>query len=180
MAAWIWIRVARTMTINVSAVNDAPVLSGTDDLNAISVNPVADGGTLVSALISGQVSDADTGALSGIAVTAVDNTNGTWQYSTDGGATWNAFGATSAASARLLAADANTYVRFVPNLRLERHGQRRPHVPRLGSDHRRDGKHRRHHEQRWQHRVFCGNGQRQHYRDCRGCPDRIERRLQRE
>ena len=57
----------------------------------------------------------DAGALSGIAVTAVDNSNGTWQYSTNGGTTWNAFGSPTDASARLLAADANTYVRFVPN-----------------------------------------------------------------
>ena len=40
-------------------------------------------GTLVSALIAGQVTDADAGALSGIAVIAVDNTDGTWQYSTE-------------------------------------------------------------------------------------------------
>ena len=172
--------VARTMNINVTAINDAPVLSGTEDLSAISENPVSNSGTLVSALISGQVSDADTGALSGIAVTAVDNTNGTWQYSTDGGATWNAFGAPTGATARLLAADANTYVRFVAERELERHGQRRPHVPRLGSDQRRDGKHRRHYQQRWQHRVFCGQRQRQHHRECSGSSDRIERCLQRE
>ena len=57
----------------------------------------------------------DSGALSGIAVTAVDNSNGTWQYSTNGGGTWSAFGTPSTASARLLAADASTSVRFVPN-----------------------------------------------------------------
>jgi hypothetical protein len=108
--------VGRTMNINVSAVNDAPVLSGADDLSAISENPVANSGTLVSALIVGHVSDADASALNGIAVTAVDNTNGAWQYSTDGGTIWNAFGSPTGATARLLAADANTYVRFVPNV----------------------------------------------------------------
>jgi cadherin-like protein len=106
---------ARTMTIDVSAVNDAPVLSGSNNLTGINEDPSSNPGTLVSALIAGEVSDVDSGALSGIAVSAVDNTNGAWQYSTDGGSTWSAFGAPSTASARLLAADASTYVRFVPN-----------------------------------------------------------------
>ena len=102
-------------SLNVLASNTAPVLSGANNLTAVNEDPAANPGTLVSALIAGKVSDADSGALSGIAVTAVVNTNGTWQYSTNGGGSWNAFGAPSAANARLLAADANTYVRFVPN-----------------------------------------------------------------
>jgi hypothetical protein len=60
------------------------------------------------------VSDVDTGALTGIAVTAVVNTNGAWQYSTNGGTSWTAFGIPSANNARLLAANVNTRVRFVP------------------------------------------------------------------
>ncbi|MGD9857953.1 MAG: GEVED domain-containing protein, partial [Planctomycetaceae bacterium] len=48
-----------------------------------------------------------------IAVTGVDNTNGAWQYSTNGGASWIAFGSPTPATARLLGpAD---QVRFVPN-----------------------------------------------------------------
>ena len=95
--------------------NHAPVLSGTNNLIAVNEDPASNAGTLVSALIAGKVSDSDPGAASGIAVTAVDNTNGTWQYSTNGGSSWTAFGSPTGAAARLLAADANTYVRFVPN-----------------------------------------------------------------
>ena len=51
----------------------------------------------------------------GIAVTSVDNTNGTWQYSTDGGTTWNAFGSPSLTAARLLRGNSTTRIRFVPN-----------------------------------------------------------------
>jgi Domain of unknown function (DUF4347) len=104
-----------TAAITVSALNDAPVLAGANDLGAIDEDPAANAGTLVSALIGAQVSDVDIGALSGIAVTGVDNTNGAWQYSTDGGGSWNAFGSPTDAAARLLAADGNSYVRFVPN-----------------------------------------------------------------
>ncbi|MDH5191730.1 MAG: cadherin domain-containing protein, partial [Gammaproteobacteria bacterium] len=55
--------------------------------------------------------DVDTGAVEGVAVISVDNTNGTWQYNNGGG--WTAFGAVSNTSAVLL--DANDLIRFVPN-----------------------------------------------------------------
>ncbi|MBR8826407.1 MAG: VCBS repeat-containing protein [Gomphosphaeria aponina SAG 52.96 = DSM 107014] len=48
-----------------------------------------------------------------VAITAVDNSNGNWQYSTNGGSTWNNLGAVTEAIARLL--DSNHKVRFIPN-----------------------------------------------------------------
>ncbi|MBS0172305.1 MAG: cadherin domain-containing protein, partial [Nitrospira sp.] len=79
-------------------------------------------GTLVSSLVdfatpAGQVdnvTDADSGAQLGIAITAANTTNGTWFYSTNG-STWNALGAVSDGSARLLAADATTRIYFRAN-----------------------------------------------------------------
>ena len=103
----------QTITITINGTNDAPVLSGTNDLATINRNPVSNPGTLVSELISGQFSDAD-GTAAGIAVTGAVNTNGAWEYSTNGGSSWTAFGSPSDGVARLLAADASTYVRFVP------------------------------------------------------------------
>lgn len=102
------------LKFTVSGSNTAPTLNGANNLTAINEDDATSPGTLVSSLIAGQVTDPDPGALSGIAVTAVDNTNGAWQYSTNGGTSWLAFGAPSIAAARLLAADANTLVRFVP------------------------------------------------------------------
>jgi outer membrane lipoprotein-sorting protein len=107
--------VAGSASLDITPVNDAPVLSGANDLASIAEDDVGNAGTLVSDLISGQVSDADAGALRGIAVIAVDDTNGSWQYSTNGGSTWTAFGAVGSGNARLLAADADTRVRFVPS-----------------------------------------------------------------
>ena len=80
-------------------------------------------GTLVSALAdfaspAGQVdniTDVDSGALLGIAITAADTTNGSWFYSTNNGTNWNALGAVAGNNARLLAADANTRLYFQPN-----------------------------------------------------------------
>jgi hypothetical protein len=92
-----------------------PVLSGAINLAAINEDDVTSSGTLVSALIAGQVTDPDAGALFGIAVTAVLNTNGSWEYSTNGGVMWNPFVAPSTTNALLLAADADNRVRFVPN-----------------------------------------------------------------
>lgn len=69
------------------------------------------------AVPSGQldnVSDADSGALPGIAVTAVD-ANGTLFYSLNNGTSWVAAANPSAVSARLLAADADNRLYFEPN-----------------------------------------------------------------
>ena len=111
-----------------ASVNSAPVLdpSRSPTLDPIAEDagaPVGAVGTLVSALVdfatpAGQVdnvTDANAGAQLGIAVTAADATNGTWWYSTDAGASWNALGAVSNGSARLLAADATTRLYFQPN-----------------------------------------------------------------
>ncbi|MCY2932498.1 MAG: Ig-like domain-containing protein, partial [Planctomycetota bacterium] len=94
--------------------NAAPALAGANDPAGINEDAAGNTGTLVSALISGQVTDADAGDGAGIAVTAADNTHGAWQYTTDGGSTWTALGSPSASAARLLAADASTRIRFVP------------------------------------------------------------------
>jgi CSLREA domain-containing protein len=112
-----------TVSITVNAVNDAPVMDNTGNmsLGAISEDvPVASNtGTLVTAVIASaggtRITDVDAGALTGLAVIAVDNANGTWQFSIDNGVNWFAFGAPDSLNARLLAADANTRVRFLPN-----------------------------------------------------------------
>ena len=54
----------------------------------------------VSTLISGKFNDADAGSPSGIAITAVNNSTGTWQYSTDNGSHWTTFGTAGIPSAR--------------------------------------------------------------------------------
>ena len=98
-------------------VNNAPVLNGTNNLANIAENATSNNGTLVSTLIGGgNETDPNNNPL-GIAVTAVDDTNGTWQYSTNGGTSWTAFDTTTLAptSALLLTANPNTRVRFMPN-----------------------------------------------------------------
>ncbi|MBR9827706.1 MAG: DUF4347 domain-containing protein [Oceanospirillales bacterium] len=102
------------VNLDITAVNDAPVLdnAGSPTLTAINEDPSSNAGTLVSTLLGAALTDVDTGASEGIAVTAVDNTNGTWQYSTDG-TNWAAVGTVSDSSALLLAADDK--LRFVPD-----------------------------------------------------------------
>jgi hypothetical protein len=105
---------AQFVTINVTAVNDAPVLNGANDLAPIAEDDVHNSGTLVSTLIAGHITDVDSGAVSGVAVTHADNSNGSWQYSTDGGVNWTGIGAVSDSHALLLGVDAATAIRFVP------------------------------------------------------------------
>lgn len=115
-------------SIVVTAMNDAPVLNAAANpvLNTVLEDagaPVGAVGTLMSVLVdfaspSGQldnVIDVDAGAVTGIAITVADATNGTWFYSTNNGTNWNALGTPSVGVSRLLAADANTRLYFQPN-----------------------------------------------------------------
>ena len=117
---------ADTLAVNLAGVNDAPVLDAAQS-PAFSATyngaaPSGAVGALVSSLVdfaspAGQVdnvTDADSGALPGVALTAADSAHGTWFYSTNGGGAWTAVGAVSSSSALLLAADANTRVYFQP------------------------------------------------------------------
>ncbi|MCB2184538.1 MAG: DUF4347 domain-containing protein, partial [Desulfobulbaceae bacterium] len=104
-----------TASITVTAVNDAPVLSaGTMTLSSVNEDTNPPGDTVASIISSGGgdlITDVDLAAVEGIAVTSVDDTNGTWQYKIGAGA-WTAFGAVTESTARLLASDA--LIRFVP------------------------------------------------------------------
>ena len=108
------------VTVRLRDLNDAPVLDnrGSMSLAAIDQGDANNPGTLVSDILASAggnpITDEDAGALTGIAVIGADTAHGTWQFSTDGGATWSALGAVSDSSARLLVADAGTRVRFVP------------------------------------------------------------------
>ncbi|NEO57816.1 MAG: DUF4347 domain-containing protein [Okeania sp. SIO3B5] len=96
-------------------VQDGGVPSEPVGLAAIDINETDPPGVSVSDPAFTQfLADSDGDAL-GIAVVEVDNTNGSWQYSTDGGNSWNDFGSPSDANARLLAGTANNQIRFVPN-----------------------------------------------------------------
>ncbi|RLS75286.1 MAG: DUF2341 domain-containing protein, partial [Planctomycetota bacterium] len=103
------------VSLTVDSENDAPALSGANNLTAIDEDNFFNDGTLISDLITGHVTDPDPGTSFGIAVTAVNNSNGAWQYTIDNGSNWLSFGGVSASTARLLTADAMTRVRFVPN-----------------------------------------------------------------
>jgi hypothetical protein len=111
----------KDFAIAVTDTNDAPVLdnAGTMELAEIVEDQVNNAGTLVSTIIASaggdRITDQDAGAVEGIAVVAVDNSRGAWQFSTDDGRTWAAFGTPSNAAARLLAADATTRIRFAPS-----------------------------------------------------------------
>src|SRR5206468_9168344 len=102
-----------TSNITVTAVNDAPVLSGANNFTTISEDQTTNSGDLVSTLIAGQVTDVDSGAVNGIAVTGLVSSTGTWQYSTDAGTTWTGVGSVSSSSALLLRS--SDKLRFVPD-----------------------------------------------------------------
>jgi hypothetical protein len=106
-----------------SGVNHAPVLhaSGDATLAAINADEVDNNGTLVFDIIASvlplnMITDANLRAEEGIAIIAVNNTNGIWQYiipSDELG--WTDLDNPSDSAAFLLVSDAEVRIRFVPN-----------------------------------------------------------------
>lgn len=94
-----------SITVTETLTNNAPVLNtvATPLLSSILVNNTTNSGNSVGEIVvDGSITDPDGPASESVAVTAVDNTNGVWQYSTDGGTTWTALAPVDAATARLL------------------------------------------------------------------------------
>ena len=107
-----------TASILVST-NTAPVLNNalSPVLTAIDENTdTNNGNTIADIIVNGSISDGQ-GAIEAMAITAVDNTNGAWQFSTDNGSTWTAVGTVSTTSALLL--DATDKLRFNANLNFD-------------------------------------------------------------
>jgi Ca2+-binding RTX toxin-like protein len=116
-----------TARLDVFALRDDPVLDatkspvlGAEDQNAGA--PVGAVGSLISTLVDltgggglDNVSDPDAGAVTGLALTALDTTHGSWYFSINNGSTWNAVGAVSSNQPRILAANANTRLYFEPD-----------------------------------------------------------------
>ena len=97
----------------ITGTNDAPTITNgyTHSLPATDED-TASAGTLASTILSGaNFDDADTNSLSGLAITSTTG-NGRWEYSSNGGATWNAFGPVSSTNALLITS--STEVRYVP------------------------------------------------------------------
>lgn len=104
--------VAQTETITITGLNDRPVLAAGEDLTTITEDQTANSGQSVGSFATG-ISDADDGALKGVAIIGYTSPDGHWEYSIDGGGIWTAFETYSSASGLLLASDDK--VRFVPN-----------------------------------------------------------------
>ncbi|MFO0455852.1 MAG: hypothetical protein ACK5Z0_07560, partial [Planctomycetota bacterium] len=101
-----------SVTVHISSVNDAPTItSGYTHALTGTNEDTTSSGTLASAILSGASwADVDSGAVSGLAITAVTG-SGTWQYSTDG-TTWANFGAVSSTNALLITS--SSQVRYIP------------------------------------------------------------------
>ncbi|MCA9143999.1 MAG: autotransporter-associated beta strand repeat-containing protein, partial [Planctomycetales bacterium] len=96
-------------------VNTAPTLSSAASpvLTDVAEDETDPPGTTVgNIVVDGSITDSD-GAVEAIAITAVDNTNGSWQYSIDGISNWSNLSGVSGTSSRLL--DSSNKIRFVPN-----------------------------------------------------------------
>ncbi|MDN3524519.1 DUF4347 domain-containing protein [Halomonas sabkhae] len=108
---------SHTMTLDVTAVNDAPTLStDTRTLDTINEDATGNDGTTVSTILgsAGTTDDAEGDTL-GVAVTSVTDTDGTWEYSTDGGKNWSTVTDANPADDSALLLVEDDHVRFVPD-----------------------------------------------------------------
>ena len=73
--------------LTVNAINDAPVLADTTLTLTVAEDAGAPSGAVGSPLsaFTGGITDVDSGAAKGIAITGSNETNGTWYYTTNGG-----------------------------------------------------------------------------------------------
>ncbi|AFK57505.1 Putative Ig domain family (plasmid) [Tistrella mobilis KA081020-065] len=102
-----------TVTLAVSAVNDAPTIDGSEvALTTTNENTPSTTYSVSDWLTDVNYADPDSGAVSGIAITGIVG-NGAWQYTTDG-TNWYGLGTTASDAAALLFA-ATTQFRFIPD-----------------------------------------------------------------
>ncbi|MES0326966.1 MAG: DUF4347 domain-containing protein, partial [Gammaproteobacteria bacterium] len=111
------------VTVKYTTTNTAaPVLdnTGTMTLTNIAEDDTNPAGDTVAAIIAtstansgNAITDADADS-EGLAVIGTDNSNGTWQYSTNSGASWTAFGDLTASNNLATLLEANDMIRFVP------------------------------------------------------------------
>ncbi|MBF0438398.1 MAG: DUF4347 domain-containing protein, partial [Magnetococcales bacterium] len=106
---------AATATVNVTSVNDAPMLTGTEwYLPEVLPTDSANTGMVLSTLLSSGITDADASPLGGVAIIFKSNTGlGKWQYRIDGGAWANIPGGLNVNNAFLL--KSSDEIRFQPD-----------------------------------------------------------------
>ncbi len=111
----------RTAEVDVTNLNDAPVLNNTPTISLTSIyediTDASNNGQQVidiCGLLGNNYLPIDPDALFGVAIIGqtIDTSSGYWQYRNNLSSSWNDFGSTSAASALLL--DDQTYIRFQP------------------------------------------------------------------
>ncbi len=105
--------VRKSFQITVVDTQEAPALISAVTFPGITEDDTANTGQMVGDLFGPHIIDEDANALKGIVVSGLSSTYGTWQYSLDGGATWQSVGSVSNASALLLGADDR--IRFLPD-----------------------------------------------------------------
>ena len=109
--------VTSTQTAAITGVNDAPVLTNGNalSLTTITEDAVNNSGDLISTILASSggdpITDADSGAVEGIAITGLNNSNGAWEYNVGSG--WTAVGNVSVTESLLLRSTDS--LRFVPD-----------------------------------------------------------------
>ena len=102
---------------DVAPYNFAPLLAPSAGvvLNSVNQNQTDSQGTSVHEILdASNITDWNSGNGRGIAITSLNSSKGSWEYSTDGGVTWLPTGKVSAGRSLLLADSDQNRIRFIP------------------------------------------------------------------
>ncbi len=105
-----------TKDLTVYVANVAPVVDTTKSgtLSTVTMSDTSPSGTAISTLVaSSDVTDAGV-ALTSVAITALDGSNGTWQYQLNGTGSWTSVTAASISASNALLLHDSDRLRFVP------------------------------------------------------------------
>ncbi|WP_083232563.1 cadherin domain-containing protein, partial [Endozoicomonas atrinae] len=88
---------------------------GLDNFNITAVNNPYPGDTVDSIIKDSSIVDQDGNPAEAMAITDVDSSNGSWEYSRDNGSTWSAVNDGSLSESHALLLDSTDKIRFIPN-----------------------------------------------------------------
>ncbi|MCP9882534.1 VCBS domain-containing protein, partial [Cyanobium sp. Alchichica 3B3-8F6] len=109
---------SQSLSITVTAVNDAPIATGSATLAAVLEDSANPAGDTVANLFFGNFNDSvDSGSLAGVAITAnaATSSQGKWQWQASGSCSWTDIPTSGLSDSAALLLSSTTKIRFLPS-----------------------------------------------------------------
>ena len=107
------------LTLTIQGTNDAPVLSSSSySLSSVieKIDSLSNNGNTIGEVVSNGISDIDSDPNNlSVAITSLDESNGSWQYRLDAADSWIDMDQASVSESNALLLHASNHIRFSPN-----------------------------------------------------------------